>query len=154
MPIDQMHGHRHQAHRRGGQRHPGIELVKSVTSRGTAEMDLYFSWKVDMFQTLEWVNAALIRARGTLPPSTTLMAERLTFAAFSIMGYSLTSDTVSQTRLWELATYEMKPRLNRLTACQVVGEGLRSWSFEIRLNGEDAAGSRHRARATGRRGKE
>ncbi len=45
----------------------GIELVKSITSRGTAEINLYFSWKVDMFQTLEWVNAALTKARATLP---------------------------------------------------------------------------------------
>jgi len=114
---------------------PGIELVKSVTSRGTAEINLYFNWKVDMFQTLEWVNAALTRARGTLPPSTTLMAERLTFAAFPIMGYSLTSDTVSQTRMWELATYEMKPRLNRLNGVsKVVVQGGQEPEFEIRLN--------------------
>ena len=42
----------------------GIELVKSITSRGTAEINLYFTWKVDMFQTLEWVNAALNKSAG------------------------------------------------------------------------------------------
>ena len=30
----------------------GLERVQSITSRGTAEIDLFFSWKVDMFQTL------------------------------------------------------------------------------------------------------
>ena len=29
----------------------GIEDVRSITSRGSAEIDLYFSWRVDMFQT-------------------------------------------------------------------------------------------------------
>jgi CzcA family heavy metal efflux pump len=29
------------------------------------------------------------------------------------MGYSLTSDTVPQTAIWEMATYDLKPRLNR-----------------------------------------
>src|SRR5580692_625781 len=40
---------------------PGLERVQSVTSRGSVEIDLFFSWKVDMFQTLELVNAALAR---------------------------------------------------------------------------------------------
>src|SRR6202521_5211621 len=92
----------------------GLESVKSTTSRGTAEINLYFAWNVDMFQTLERVNAALARVQSTLPPNAKLTADRLTFAAFPIMGYSLTSDKISQTRLWELATYQMKPRLNRL----------------------------------------
>src|SRR3984957_17112262 len=36
----------------------------------------------------------------------------MTFASFPILGYSLTSASVPQTRLWEMAAYEMKPRLN------------------------------------------
>ena len=30
----------------------GLERVRSITSRGSAEVDLFFSWNVDMFQTL------------------------------------------------------------------------------------------------------
>ena len=44
----------------------------------------------------------------------------MTFASFPIIGYSLTSDTVPQTRLWEMATYELKPRLNRLNGIATV----------------------------------
>ena len=72
---------------------PGLERVWSVTSRGSAEVDLFFSWKVDMFQTLELVNAALARVQSSLPPTAKITANRLTFAAFPIIGYSLTSDT-------------------------------------------------------------
>ena len=92
---------------------PGLDYVWSITSRGTAEIDLFFTWKVDMYRTLELVNAAMARIQPTLPPTAKLVANRLTFAAFPIMGYSLTSDTVPQTRLWEMATYDLKPRLNR-----------------------------------------
>src|SRR6516162_10905718 len=46
---------------------PGLENLWSITSRGTAEIDLFFSWKVDMFRTLELVNAAIARAQATLP---------------------------------------------------------------------------------------
>src|SRR5678816_1521162 len=85
---------------------PGLDRLWSVTSRGTAEIDLFFSWDVDMYRTLELVNAALNRAQSLLPATAKIKAERLTFAAFPIMGYSLTSDKITQTALWELANYE------------------------------------------------
>ncbi|MGO4884167.1 MAG: efflux RND transporter permease subunit [Bryobacteraceae bacterium] len=111
----------------------GVELVQSITSRGQVEVDLFFSWKVDMYRTLELVNAALARVQPTLPPTAKITANRLTFAAFPIMGYSLTSDTVPQTRLWEMATYEWKPRLNRLPGVStVVIQGGQEPEFEVR----------------------
>ncbi len=91
----------------------GLRRVESITSRGQAEVDLFFDWNVDMYRTLELVNAAMARVQTSLPPTTQLTANRLTFAAFPIIGYSLTSATIPQTRLWEIATYQIKPRLNR-----------------------------------------
>src|SRR5438874_646208 len=44
----------------------------------------------------------------------------MTFASFPIIGYSLTSQTVPPTKLWEMATYEIKPRLNRLDGVSTV----------------------------------
>jgi len=111
----------------------GLERVQSITSRGTGEINLFFSWNVDMFQTLERVNAALARVQAELPATATLTAHRLTFAAFPIMGYSLTSDTVPQTKLWELATYDLKPRLNRMNGVStVVVQGGDEPEFEVR----------------------
>jgi len=111
----------------------GLDRVWSITSRGTAEIDLFFSWNVDMFRTLELVNAALARVQTTLPPTAKITANRLTFAAFPIMGYSLTSDTVAQTRLWEMATYDIKPRLNRLSGVStVIVQGGQEPEFEVR----------------------
>jgi CzcA family heavy metal efflux pump len=111
----------------------GLERVQSITSRGSAEIDLFFSWNVDMFQTLERVNAALARVQPELPSTVKLSANRLTFAAFPIMGYSLTSDTVPQTRLWELATFDLKPRLNRMTGVStIVVQGGQEPEFEVR----------------------
>jgi CzcA family heavy metal efflux pump len=99
---------------------PGLLSVRSITSRGSAEVDLFFDWRVDMFQTLQYVNAALSRVQPELPNTAKVEAHRLTFASFPIMGYSLTSDTVPQTMLWEMATYDIKPRLNRLDGVATV----------------------------------
>lgn len=92
----------------------GIEDVQSITSRGSAEIDLYFSWRVDMFQTLQRVNAAVARVETTLPPTAKVTSDRLEFSTFPILGYGLTSRTVSQRQLWETATYDIKPRLASL----------------------------------------
>ena len=111
---------------------PGLDHVRSITSRGSAEVNLFFRWGVDMFQTLQYVNAALARIQTTLPPTAKLTTNRLTFAVFPILGYSLTSATVPQTRLWELATYTIKPRLNRVTGVStIVVQGGQEPEFQI-----------------------
>jgi multidrug efflux pump subunit AcrB len=98
----------------------GIEDVQSITSRGSAEIDLYFNWNVDMFRTLQRVNAALARVETTLPPTARITSQRLEFSSFPILGYGLTSKTVSQQQLWELATYDIKPRLASLTGVSTI----------------------------------
>ena len=99
---------------------PGLVTVRSTTSRGSAEVSLFFAWNVDMFRTLQLVDAALGTVRQTLPATATITTNRLTFATFPIIGYSLTSDRLSQTQLWELATYELKPPLNRVQGVATV----------------------------------
>ncbi len=120
MPIDQMMVTVTRPIEEAVNSVPGLHEVRSITSRGSAEIDLFFTWDVDMFQTLQYVNAAISRVQPELPPTASIVAHRMTFASFPIMGYSLTSDTVPQTRLWELATYEIKPRLNRLDGVSTV----------------------------------
>ena len=120
MPIDQMMVTVTRPIEEAVNSVPGLVDVRSITSRGSAEIDLFFRWDVDMFQTLQFVNAAISRVQGELPPTATIVANRMTFASFPIMGYSLTSDSVPQTQLWETATYEMKPRLNRVEGVSTV----------------------------------
>jgi len=120
MPIDQMTVTVTRPIEEAVNSVPGLLTVRSITSRGSAEVDLYFRWDVDMFQTLQYVNAAISRVQAELPATAKIEAHRLTFAAFPVIGYSLTSDNIPQTKLWEMATYEMKPRLNRLDGVSTV----------------------------------
>jgi CzcA family heavy metal efflux pump len=99
---------------------PGLESVRSITSRGSAEIDLFFNWNVNMILTLQLVDAAVSRIQSSLPPTAKISTFRMDFSSFPIIGYSLTSDKVSQTDLWELATYDIKPRLNRLNGVAMV----------------------------------
>ncbi len=104
---------------------PGLLTVRSTTSRGSAEVSLFFDWNVDMFRTLQLTDAALARVSQSLPATAHITTNRLTFATFPILGYALTADdrgkdTVPQTRLWEVATYDLKPPLNRVNGVSTV----------------------------------
>jgi CzcA family heavy metal efflux pump len=111
---------------------PGLQKVQSVTSRGSAEINLFFDWNSDMILTLQRVDAVVARMQAELPPTAKLQTNRLTFAAFPIIGYSLTSDTVPPEKLWEIATYDIKPRVNRLDGvASVLVQGGRVPEFHV-----------------------
>jgi CzcA family heavy metal efflux pump len=111
---------------------PGLTKVQSITSRGSAEVDLFFDWNSDMVLTLQRVDAVVARLQAELPATAKLETHRLTFATFPIIGYSLTSDTVPANKLWEVATYDLKPRINRLNGvASVLVQGGRVPEFQI-----------------------
>jgi CzcA family heavy metal efflux pump len=115
MPIEQMEVSITRALEAAVRSVPGLQSVRSITSRGSAQIDLFFDWNVNMIDTLQTVDAALSLARSSLPPTVQIQARRLDFSSFPIIGYSLTSSSVPLTDLWELATYDIKPRLNSLS---------------------------------------
>jgi CzcA family heavy metal efflux pump len=111
---------------------PGLQKVQSITSRGSAEVDLFFDWTSDMILTLQRVDAVVARLQSELPPTAKIETHRLTFATFPILGYSLTSDTIPQNKLWEIATYDLKPRVNRLDGvASVLIQGGRIPEFQV-----------------------
>jgi CzcA family heavy metal efflux pump len=132
MPIDQMMVTITRPIEESVNSVPGLKDVRSITSRGSAEVDLFFDWHVDMVTTLQLVDAALSRIRSQLPVTAAIQSHRLNFASFPILGYSLTSDTVPQTQLWTMATYDLKPRLNRIDGvATVVVQGGQEPEFHI-----------------------
>jgi len=114
MPIEQMEVSVTRPLEEALRKVPGLDSVRSTTSRGSAEIDLFFDWNVNMLETLQLSDAAISRVQSSLTPTVRIQTQRLDFSSFPVIGYSLTSDTVPQTDLWEEATYEIKPRLNRL----------------------------------------
>jgi CzcA family heavy metal efflux pump len=111
---------------------PGLQRVVSTTSRGSADVDLFFDWNSDMVLTLQRVDAVVARLQAELPPTARIETHRLTFATFPILGYSLTSAQLPQDKLWEIATYDIKPRINRLDGvASVLVQGGRVPEFQV-----------------------
>jgi CzcA family heavy metal efflux pump len=89
---------------------PGTVSVRSATARGSAQINIFFNWRVDMVQSELYVLGTMGQLSGELPPTATTEVSRMTFAAFPIIGVSLTSQTRDLSSLWETATYNLKPR--------------------------------------------
>src|SRR6476620_11332053 len=114
---------------------PGLVDVRSTTGRGSAEINLFFNWSVDMLESLQLVDAAISRVQSSLPSTAQIQTHRLDFSSFPIIGYSLTSDKVPQTDLWEIATYEIKPRRNRLSGvASVLVQGGQRPEFHVTVD--------------------
>ncbi|MFB3778374.1 MAG: efflux RND transporter permease subunit [Bryobacteraceae bacterium] len=93
---------------------PGITTIRSVTARGSTEISVFFRWDVDILNALHLVQGRISQITPSLPPTCRFYINRLTFSVFPMVGFSITSPTRSQSDLWELAYYEIAPRLYRL----------------------------------------
>jgi CzcA family heavy metal efflux pump len=93
---------------------PGALRIRSSTGRGSAEISVFFSWKVDMVEAELHVEARLSQIRSKLPATVDTSTRRLTFSAFPVLGVSLTSPRRTGMELWEMARYEIKPRFLRI----------------------------------------
>lgn len=122
---------------------PGIQLVRSTTSRGSTEISALFDWGTDMRTALERVQAEMQRVRPDLPPQTRIEAQWMNTATFPIQGYALTSLSETQAQLWDLAQYTLKPALVRIRGVSEVQiQGGRQREFQVRLNSAALIGRR------------
>ncbi len=120
---------------------PGIQTVRSTTSRGSSEIDAQFHWGTDMQVALQRVQAATQRVQPTLPPETQIDVEWMNPAVFPIEGYALTSKTESLAQLRALAEYTLKPALIRIPGVsQVQIQGGRQRQFEVHLDAQALQG--------------
>jgi CzcA family heavy metal efflux pump len=93
---------------------PGITTIRSVTARGSTEISVFFRWDVDILNALHLVQGRISQITPSLPSTCRFYINRLTFSVFPMVGFSITSPTRSQSDLWELAYYNIAPRLYRL----------------------------------------
>jgi CzcA family heavy metal efflux pump len=114
---------------------PGISLVRSTTSRGSAEISAQFSWGTDMQTALQRVEAEAQRVRPDLPPQARIDVQWMSPAVFPILGYALTSETRTPAELRELAEFTLKPALIRIPGvAQVQIQGGRLREFRVQLD--------------------
>ncbi len=100
---------------------PGVRTVRSKTGRGSAEINVFFTWQTDMVQAELYVQGRLGIIQKALPATASSAVWRLTFSAFPVVGLSLTGSGHSLTELWETARYTIQPRLLRIPGVARIG---------------------------------
>jgi multidrug efflux pump subunit AcrB len=110
MPADEMMATITRPIEEGMKDIPGVVTIRSATGRGSAEVNVFFNWKVDMTQSELYALGRLSQIRASLPSTAETKVYRVTFSNFPIIGISLTSPRRELTKLWEIARYELKPR--------------------------------------------
>jgi multidrug efflux pump subunit AcrB len=99
----------------------GVRDVRSTTSRGSAEINVDFDWGADMGRAFLEVNAAMSGVLPDLPAGTRIHAVRMDPTADEpVVAYSLRSNTLTQTQLYDLAQYQLRPLLSGVPGVALV----------------------------------
>ncbi len=111
----------------------GLQRVRTLTVRGSAELSLDFRAGADMQFALSQVQGRLAAARPSLPEGLELSAERLTPSVFPMLQYELTG--ADPLVLRDLAEFTLRPRLAGLPdAGQVEVQGGRVRQITVQLD--------------------
>ncbi len=100
---------------------PGVNNVRSESTRGSAQISIDFGWGRDMVASTLLVDAALSRTLPSLPPGTVYNVRRMDPTVFPIISYALVSDTANPVALQDIAKYQITPLLSGISGLARVG---------------------------------
>src|SRR5258708_6188333 len=95
---------------------PGVQNLRSITSRGSAGISINFAWGSDMDLALQRTEAALTRAQQNLPPGVAFDVRRMDPTVFPVIAYSLTSARAPPVELRRFADLTVAPGLSTINA--------------------------------------
>ena len=90
---------------------PGTRVVRSITSRGNAEINIFLDWGANVQQTMDILNAQISNIRTTLPATANIVVQQMNVSVYPIEGYSLTSTSASPVELRDIALFTIRPAL-------------------------------------------
>jgi CzcA family heavy metal efflux pump len=94
---------------------PDLEIVRSTTSRGSAEISAYMSWNANIDLSKQQIESQISKIRGDLPPDVTISVEKMNPSILPVSGYTLESHNKSPIELKQIATFTVKPFLSQVS---------------------------------------
>lgn len=113
---------------------PGVNRVRSTTSRGTAEVSLDFSWGQDMVAATQATQGALATVLPDLPQGTRFDVRRSDPTIFPVLGLALTSRSLDSQALRQIAELKVRPALSAVpgvAGVDVLGGSAREFVVEV-----------------------
>ncbi|WP_257539607.1 efflux RND transporter permease subunit [Sphingobium sp. CFD-1] len=98
----------------------GVTRIRSTTSRGTAEIALNFGWGQDMVSATLATQGALATLQPDLPAGTRFEVRRSDPTIFPVLGVALTSRTLDQQALRQIAELKVRPALTAVQGVAAV----------------------------------
>ncbi|AHF16949.1 efflux RND transporter permease subunit [Niabella soli] len=93
---------------------PGLEIIKSTTSRGSCEISAFMSWSSDIDLSQQQVQARISQIRNQLPADVNITVEKMNPSILPVMGYALTARSMTALELKQLALYTIRPFLSQV----------------------------------------
>jgi CzcA family heavy metal efflux pump len=93
---------------------PGVQDIRSTTSRGSVEVSINFGWGSDMDLALQRVQSALTTAQQSLPPGVNFDVRRQDPTVDPVAAYSLTSARATPVELRRFADLKLAPVLSTI----------------------------------------
>lgn len=93
---------------------PGLQTVRSTTSRGSCEISAYMDWNADIDLSQQRIQSGIDQIKNELPPDVNITVEKMNPSILPVSGYTLESHSRSPIELRQLATYTVKPFLSQV----------------------------------------
>jgi CzcA family heavy metal efflux pump len=93
---------------------PDLEVIKSITSRGSCEISAFMSWNANIDMSQQQIEARINQISNQLPPDVSITVEKMNPSILPVMGYSLSAGSLSSIELKQLALYTIKPFLSQV----------------------------------------
>lgn len=93
---------------------PNLKIIQSTTSRGSCEISAFMSWDANIDLSQQQIEAKINQVRNQLPPDIEISVEKMNPSILPVMGYSVTSKSISPIQLKQIALYTIKPFLTQV----------------------------------------
>jgi CzcA family heavy metal efflux pump len=116
---------------------PGLQVLRSTTSRGSCEISAFLDWKADINQSLQMLELRISQVKNQLPSTVQIEIEKMNPSILPVMGFTLESTTKTPIELNLIANYIVKPYLSQVNGVAQVGIiGGKTKEFWLVLNPE------------------
>ncbi len=92
----------------------GVRVVKSNTSRGSATVEVYFDWGLDIYSLKPQLESRINEIKNFLPPDVTISAEVMNQSLFPVYGYTLENAEKSDVDLKDMAVLIVRPGFSQV----------------------------------------
>jgi multidrug efflux pump subunit AcrB len=110
----------------------GVCIVKSSTSRGSATVEVYFDWGLDIYALKPQLESRINEIKNFLPPGVNISAEVMNQSLFPVYGYTLENPNKTDVDLKDIANLIVRPGFSQVKGISnVIIRGGRSKEFVI-----------------------